>query len=83
MGAITFQVIGDASVGTRTKTFAVSDADVNRLVAWAKAQLAQPGETLTTPQALLRWAEVSMAITKDRVVGYEKAVAAHPPFEAT
>ena len=78
MGSITFQVVGDASVGTRTKTFAVSDENINRLVAYAKGE----GADLTTPQALLKWAELMMALTKDRIIAHERAAQAIPPIEA-
>jgi hypothetical protein len=84
MGQITFQVAGDASVGTKAKTFAVADVDVNRLVAWAKVELRGRGEPeLTTAQALLKWAEAMMGVTKAGVVRYERRVQAIPPFEAT
>lgn len=91
MGSVTFQVIGDASVGTKSKTFTVSDADVNRLVAYAREVYATPATvgnptppTLTVTQALLAWANAMMDQTKGAVVGYERS--AQPPpgvFTAT
>jgi hypothetical protein len=78
MGSISFQVIGDASVGTRAKTFAVPDSDINRLVAYLKAD-----NELTTPQALLKWAELMMQLTRERVLEHERRAQAIPPFEAT
>ena len=79
MGSITFRVVGDASVGDRAKTFTVSDENINRLVAYAKAE----NPALTTPQALAKWADYMMAITKERVLGHERTVAAVAPFDAT
>jgi hypothetical protein len=79
MGSITFQVIGDASVGTRTKTYTVPDEHINRFVAWAKANF---GET-TAPQALLAWADLMMTQTRENVINYERAISTVPPFEAT
>jgi hypothetical protein len=78
MGSISFQVIGDASVGTRSKTFIHTDENINRLVAYMKAD-----NELTTPQALLKWAELMMQLTKERVLEHERRVQAIPPFEAT
>lgn len=78
MGSISFQVVGDASVGTRAKTFTVDDANINRLVAYLKAD----DPTLTTPQALLRWSELLMRLTRERVLAHERTVAAVAPFDA-
>lgn len=79
MGSISFQVIGDASVGTRSKSYAVSDENINRLVAYLKAD----DPSLTTPQALLKWTDLVMQLTRERVVEYERRAASIPPFEAT
>ena len=78
MGSISFQVVGDATVGTRSKTFAVPDEAINRLVAYLKAD-----DDLTTPQALLKWAELMMALTKERVLHHERQNATLSPFDAT
>lgn len=95
MGSITFQAVGDASIGTKTKTYAISDADMNRFAAWAIAKFAtQPTNgnpnppALTVAQALSAWADSVMAMTKADVVARERtaaldAVAPPPPFVAT
>ena len=84
MGSISFQVVGDASVGTRTKTYSVSDANINRMVAWAQSELRQPGDpALTVAQALLAWAETMMNTTRREVVSYEQRTNNIAPFEAT
>lgn len=89
MGSITFQVTGDASVGTKTKTFAVADADINRLAAWAIAAYTDAGQPPPTQaQALLRWAQYLMEITKQLVINRENqaaqsAVQAPAPIVAT
>jgi hypothetical protein len=95
MGSITFQGIGDASIGTKTKTYAVSDADMNRFKNWAIVRFATPKTVanpnppaLTVNQALVAWADWCMTKTKAEVVEYERnaalmAVAAPPPFVAT
>jgi hypothetical protein len=75
MGSITFQVVGDASVGTRTRTFTVPDAHVNRFVDWAKWRFGSEGVTPTTPQALLAWAEFLMATLRTDVQAREYEVA--------
>lgn len=79
MGQIAFQVVGDASVGTRTKTYTVPDEHINRLVLCMKAGDA----AITPPQALLKWADLMIALTKERVLGFERSTASIPPFEAT
>lgn len=77
MGTITFQVVGDGSVGTKTKTYTVSDADVNRLVAFAQAIAANNGvSNPNVTQGLLAWADRMMSETKTGVRAYEQAIAA-------
>lgn len=95
MGSLTFQIVGDASVGTKTKTYAVSDADVNRFVAWATAQYATKRTVavpnppaLTVAQALNAWANEVVNGMKNNVVTRENSVALAavpppPPFTAT
>lgn len=78
MGSISFQVIGDASVGTRAKSFTVPDEHINRLVAYMKADA-----PLTTPQALAKWAELMIALTTERVLEHERRTTVIPPFDAT
>lgn len=92
MGSITFQVVGDASIGTKTKTYTVSNADVNRFVSWATdtfataPTLGNPSPApLTATQALAAWADWIMTQTKQRVIARETTVAANalpppPPF---
>jgi hypothetical protein len=83
VGSITFQVVGDASVGTKTKTFTVSDADVNRLVAWAQVKFATP----SVAGALLAWANDLMDTSRQAVITYERGEALKtvepPAFTAT
>ena len=95
MGALTFQLVGDASVGTKTKTYTVSNADVNRFVAWAIAKYAIaptpkiPNPPALTPaQAVAAWADATVNDLKMGVVNMEKvtalkAVANPPPFAIT
>jgi hypothetical protein len=88
MGSYTRQVIGDVSVGTKTKTFTVPDADVNRMVAWAKWRFTPEGQPeLNTTQALLALAQYEMDQIRAAVRAYEHklakdAVAKPPPIEA-
>lgn len=86
MGNITISVTGDASVGTKSKVFVVSDADVNRLVAYAQANFATPPTNgnpnppaLTGAQALLAWAQTIIDQTKTAVPAYERSIVAPPP----
>lgn len=82
MGSMTFTVVGDASVGTRTKTFSIPDADVNRFIAMCQEWYGQPA----VAQAMLAWANDVMGVTKERVIRSEKEAAARaagPPFTAT
>jgi hypothetical protein len=71
LGSITFQVIGDASVGTKTKTATFSNADINRLVTAAGSFVANP----TPTTALEFWASAMIKKTIELVDDYEKAVA--------
>lgn len=78
MGSVTIQVIGDVSVGTKAKTYVVSDADVNRLVAAEKAAYTSSFGTAnpTVAQALTFFADTVMQTTKDSVKVFEQGVAA-------
>jgi hypothetical protein len=73
MGSISFQVVGDASVGTKSRTFQVPDAHINRLVEAMKPIGAQPA---TVNTALAYWAQMVMDKTKDVVLEQERAAAA-------
>ena len=91
MGSITISVTGDATIGTKSKAFVVSDADINRLVAYATTVFAtQPTNGNPNPpallpaQALLAWAQSFIDQTKSSVVSLERAAVAPPPaFVAT
>lgn len=82
MGSITIQIVGDGTVGTKTKTYTVSDADVNRLVAFGKSMV---GGTPTVAQGLIAYADKVIADTKGAVRIYENglAVAAGTDIVAT
>lgn len=78
MGTITITVVGDASVGTKSKTYNLSDANINRLVAWTKTAFATTPTVavpsppvLTTAQALVAWADKFIARTKQDVLASE------------
>lgn len=76
MGSVTFQVVGDGTVGTKTKTYTVSDADVNRLVAYGKALATAAGiANPTVTQGLLAWADREMTKAKVDVLVYEQELA--------
>jgi hypothetical protein len=95
VGTITLTTVGDASVGTVTRTWNVSDADINRLVAWAQEVYpTAPTTAVPTPppptptQALNRWGAGLMQGSNSNVQRheYEKSKAAvpiPPPIEAT
>lgn len=75
MGSITLTIVGDATVLTKTKAYVVSDADVNRFVAWAKVNYASAAvPSPTTTQALVAWADSTIAALKSAVVSSEKQV---------
>jgi hypothetical protein len=94
MGTLTIQVVGDATVGTKSKAYVISDADVNRLVAYCKAAYpivtTNPTTGVTTTsvptvaQALVSWADGFVAGTKANVQRFETPVPAVPaPITAT
>jgi hypothetical protein len=95
MGTITLTTVGDASVGTVSRTWSVSDADINRLVAWAQeayptaptAEVPAPPPPTST-QALNRWSAGLMQGTNHNVQRHEfekakAAVPVPPAIEAT
>jgi hypothetical protein len=90
MGSVTFQVIGDVSVGTKNRTFNFSDANINRLVDFGEYiyKQANPGSTPTVTQSLNAWAVWVVDHTKSKLREAEERVArdAVPPpasFDAT
>ena len=76
MGSITFTLVGDASIGTKTKAYAISDADLNRWMAVLKVK-ANPviNGTATVAQACVVWADSIVAQAKADTVAAELAVA--------
>lgn len=84
MGAITISVDAGAA-GQASKSYTVSNADIGRLIAWAKVQyfprFAQPAPT--DLQALAAWADALIQQTKDNVVEHERRAASVPAFVAT
>ncbi len=86
MGSVTFQIVGDGSVGTLSKNYTVSNADVNRHVTAWKGRTATPGvPSPTTPNAMLAWADFMMATSVTVIQDSERAVAANAvtPIGAT
>lgn len=86
MGSLTIQVIGDGTIGTKTKTFTISNADVNRFVAaWQSraATVAVPSPTIT--QALVAFADNVMGSAKADTLDFEfrTAAAAIQPIVGT
>lgn len=76
MGSLTLQVIGDGTVGTKSKTFTISDADINRLVAAWKSKIttvALPSPTVT--QAMVAFADNVMAHAKSDTLDVEARTA--------
>ena len=89
MGSITLTLVGDVTVGTKTKTYAISDADVNRWIAVLKTK-ANPvvNGTATIAQACVVWADSIVAQAKADVAAAElasaqAAVVAPAPIVAT
>lgn len=88
MGTITLSITGDVSVGTKTKTYTVADADINRLVAiWKTRANTVVNGTATVAQACVVWADSVIAQAKSDVVTNEKqvtvAAVADPVWVAT
>lgn len=81
MGTVTFQIVGDGTVGTLTKTYTVSNADVNRHVAAWKARVS----TSSVPTSMLAWADFMMATSVTIIQDTERATAANAitPIGAT
>lgn len=86
MGSVTFQIVGDGTVGTLTKTYTVSNADVNRHVAAWKTRVATSAvPNPTTPISMLAWADFMMATSVTIIQDTERATAANAitPIGAT
>ncbi len=80
MGSIAITVIGDGAVGTKSKTYTVSDADIGRLVAFSRAVYATtaiPNPTIT--QGLVAWADAIIERAKANVRDYERVAAIVEP----
>lgn len=67
MGTVTFQVT-ETGQSTATKTYTVSDTDIDRFVAaWQDDANAAVGGTATRAQVLLTWANYVMSQAANRV----------------
>lgn len=72
MGAFTIQIVGDGSVGTKTKTYVVSDADINRLMAFATVIAIGNGiPSPTVIQAALALADAVTQRLRDQLRNFE------------
>jgi hypothetical protein len=95
MGSLTFQAVGDATIGTKTKTYTISDANMDRFAEWAIATFSprptngEPNPTpLTVAQALAAWADWIVERTRQEIIQRERnlalgAVPPPPPFTST
>lgn len=78
MGQITISVVGDGSVGTKSKTYSFTDAAINRLVAAEQAAAKSAGVAAnpTVTQALVFYADAVIQGTIDGVKSFEQSAAA-------
>jgi L-aminopeptidase/D-esterase-like protein len=90
MGHFRMEVAGGVVGTAKGKTFTLSDANVNRLAAWAQARYTTSNGAVvvpTVPQALAMWADEVFNRTRDDILNYERAQAAianqPPDFTAT
>lgn len=95
MGSIRIVVTGDASVGTIDRAWDWQDADINRLVTWAKTAYPTPPTPEipeppppSTAQAVTRWARGVLTGTKDNIrreekIGGIEQVPDPPPIDDT
>lgn len=76
MGHFRMEVAGGVVGTAKGKTFTLSDANVNRLVAWAQARYAKVNGTPIVPtiaEALILWADTVFVRTRDDILNYERA----------
>lgn len=72
---ITFSVANAGGTVNRSRTYAISDADITRIANAFKTIAGTPGappQTLTTAQALDAWVSWLMDQTKARVLTFEQ-----------
>ena len=83
MGSVTVQIIGDGTVGTKSKTFTFTNAQINRLVTFGSYIYKQknPGTTPNVTQSLSAWGDWIIEHTKSKLRETEERVAreAVPP----
>lgn len=77
----TITITVDAGTTTATKTFTLTAAAVGRLAGWGKSVGGDPA--MTNPQALERWAQWAMDMTKAHLVENERRKQAIPDFDVT
>lgn len=83
MGSITIKIATASPVTTQERTFTVSDGDIGRIIAWAKATFRGiEGAEPTPEEAVQRWTEWMMNMAGDHLRAHERQNAAVPPFKA-
>lgn len=87
MGSITFSATGNGGVGTKSRTFTVSDADISRFIVWARATYGngEGAPAITITQAMNAWSWDMMNSTKERILQFERVNAGNAatlPFNA-
>ena len=82
MASLTISVTGSAVV-TGTKTYTLSDADLQAVLDWAKTSFppAQLPDTRTNGQVMLAWVQSWINGSKDAVKNFRRA-AAHAAADA-
>jgi L-aminopeptidase/D-esterase-like protein len=79
MGHFRMEVAGGVVGTAKGKTFTLSDANVNRLAAWAQARYTTGNGSPVVPtvnQALVMWADEVFNRTRSDILSYERAQAA-------
>jgi hypothetical protein len=77
MATLTISLTGSAIIANASKSYTVSDTDLQSLLDMAAANYAAAGAT--NPQILLAWVQNWIDITKTQIRGF-KTVSTSPPL---
>jgi hypothetical protein len=80
MGNVTIGVTGDASIGTKSKAYPLSDESINRVVEMGRQFAIENGNpNPTTAQALVAFSDVTFERIKRATINSEREPPPEPP----
>lgn len=80
MAAITISLTGSSLVANSSKTYTISDADLQSLMNWVESAYFPPAASPTDQQILLAWIQGFIDSTKASIQVFQSRIPIPPPI---